>query len=104
MVKNKNSIREHINFYVCFKLTNKNEDITCRDLFTNIMDKELFYEECKECWRKKHCYIALNKDKESVFDNIVENPIEYEWTLIVNEWIEQMNDFKRIEFLNIVST
>ena len=74
----KNSIRGNSNFYVFFKLPNKDRDMIYRDLFANIMDKELFYEECRECWKKKHCYIALNKDEESVFDNIFENPIEYE--------------------------
>ena len=41
-----------------------------RDLFTNNMDKELFNEECRECWKDKYNYIALNKDDELVFKNI----------------------------------
>ena len=51
----KNSIRGNSNFYVFFKLPNKDRDMICRDLFASIMGKELFYEECRECWKNKHC-------------------------------------------------
>ena len=82
------------NFYIFFRLPNKNEDMiysnlfsNCltniiykdkdmiyRDLFSNCMTKELFNEEVRECGKNKYNYIGLNKDDELVFNK----PIEYE--------------------------
>ena len=71
----KNSIRGNSNFYVFFKLPNKDRDMIYSDLFSNCMTKELFNEEVRECWKDKYNYISLNKDDELVFNNVFNKPI-----------------------------
>jgi len=74
----KNSIRGNSNFYVFFRLPHKDKDSIYRDLFSNVLDKELFNEEVRDCWRQKYSYIALNKENENIYNDIFATPLEYE--------------------------
>ena len=64
------SIRGNSNFFIFFQLSKRNKDNIYHDLFSNILEKDEF-NMLEQHLQIKHNYIALDKDKQSIYEKII---------------------------------
>ena len=69
----KNSIRNNSNFFIFFKLNNRDKNLIFSDIFSISFDKERFEEVYKDIFSEQCGYIAYNKDTETIMDYVFNN-------------------------------
>ena len=66
----KNNIRNNSNFFIFFKLNNRDKESIYRDIFSYSFDKEQFDKLYNDIFNEQYGYIAYNKDSDTVMDNV----------------------------------